>query len=73
MYANPMYNSQLQALFDWATALMWDAHDAHTAVCLFALVPFDVARTVSLGLARSGRRPLILRDVGVAETAAVEA
>ena len=60
MYANPMYDTQLQALLDWATALMWDAHDAKTAVRLFALVPFDVARTVSLGLARSGGRPLIV-------------
>ena len=60
MYANPMYDSQLQALLDWATALMWDAHDAQTAVRLFALVPFDVARTISMGLARSGGRPLII-------------
>ena len=60
MYANPMYDSQLQALLEWATTLMWDAHDAKTAVRLFALVPFDVARTMSMGLTRSGGRPLIV-------------
>ncbi len=46
MYANPMYDSQLQALLDWATTLLWYAHDAKSAVRLFALVPFDVARTI---------------------------
>ena len=56
-----MYDSQLrQALLDWASALLWDAHDAKTAVRLFALVPFDVARTISMGLAQSGGRPLIV-------------
>ena len=60
LYANPMYATQLQALLDWATALLWDAHDANTAVRLFALVPFDVARTISMGLARSGGRPLVV-------------
>jgi hypothetical protein len=60
MYANPMYDTQLKALLEWATTLMWDAHDAKTAVRLFALVPFDVARTMSMGLARSGGRPLVV-------------
>ncbi len=39
MYANPMYDSQLKALLEWATTLTWDAHDPKTAVRLFALVP----------------------------------
>ena len=50
MYANPMYSDQLPLLLSQAGLLLHDAIDRGAAVRLFALVPFDTGRTMSLGL-----------------------
>ena len=54
MYANPMYKDQLPMLLTQACLLLHDAIGRGAAVRLFALVPFDTGRTMSLGLGQSG-------------------
>ena len=59
MFANPMYDDQLPTLLERAEELMADASDSKVAARLFALVPFDIGRTMCSGLGRSGGKVLV--------------
>ena len=59
MFANPMYDDQLPTLLERAEELMADATDSKVAARLFALVPFDIGRTMCSGLGRSGGKVLV--------------
>ena len=57
-----MYSDQLHLLLEQASTLMFEAVDAAAAVRLFALVPHDTGRTMSLGLGKSGGSVLVTFD-----------
>ena len=57
-----MYRDQLPLLLTHARELMRDATNTGAAIRLFALVPFDTGRTMSLGLGQSGGKVLMTFD-----------